>query len=72
MSMNYRDAGTAGGYIPFNVETCRLMVSRLDRDLSGTMGFSEFKELWSVLSGWTQHFTSLDGDRSGTVDPQAL
>ncbi|KAM7121185.1 sorcin isoform 3-T3 [Molossus nigricans] len=65
-------SGIAGGYKPFNLETCRLMVSMLDRDLSGTMGFSEFKELWSVLNGWRQHFISFDSDRSGTVDPQEL
>ncbi|XP_027430313.1 sorcin isoform X1 [Zalophus californianus] len=56
----------------FNLETCRLMVSMLDRDMSGTMGFSEFKELWAVLNGWRQHFISFDSDRSGTVDPQEL
>ncbi|KAF6086892.1 sorcin [Phyllostomus discolor] len=65
-------SGIAGGYKPFNLETCRLMVSMLDRDLSGTMGFSEFKELWSVLNGWRQHFMSFDSDRSGTIDPQEL
>uniref|UniRef100_A0A8C9KDR4 Sorcin n=1 Tax=Panthera tigris altaica TaxID=74533 RepID=A0A8C9KDR4_PANTA len=41
-------SGIAGGYKPFNLETCRLMVSMLDRDMSGTMGFNEFKELWAV------------------------
>uniref|UniRef100_A0A2K5CJP7 EF-hand domain-containing protein n=1 Tax=Aotus nancymaae TaxID=37293 RepID=A0A2K5CJP7_AOTNA len=56
----------------FNLETCRLMVSMLDRDMSGTMGFNEFKELWAVLNGWRQHFISFDTDRSGTVDPQEL
>ncbi|XP_068942318.1 sorcin isoform X3 [Petaurus breviceps papuanus] len=65
-------SGIAGGYKPFNLETCRLMVSMLDRDMSGTMGFSEFKELWAVLNGWRQHFISFDSDRSGTVDPQEL
>ncbi|KAG8518977.1 Sorcin [Galemys pyrenaicus] len=65
-------SGIAGGYKPFNLETCRLMVSMLDRDMSGTMGFTEFKELWSVLNGWRQHFISFDSDRSGTVDPQEL
>ncbi|XP_003475133.1 sorcin isoform X1 [Cavia porcellus] len=65
-------SGIAGGYKPFNLETCRLMVSMLDKDMSGTMGFTEFKELWSVLNGWKQHFTSFDSDRSGTVDPQEL
>uniref|UniRef100_A0A2I3LF62 Sorcin n=1 Tax=Papio anubis TaxID=9555 RepID=A0A2I3LF62_PAPAN len=56
----------------FNLETCRLMVSMLDRDMSGKMGFNEFKELWAVLNGWRQHFISFDTDRSGTVDPQEL
>lgn len=42
------------------------------RDMSGTMGFNEFKELWAVLNGWRQHFISFDSDRSGTVDPQEL
>ncbi|EGW07198.1 Sorcin, partial [Cricetulus griseus] len=44
----------------------------LQRDMSGTMGFNEFKELWAVLNGWRQHFISFDSDRSGTVDPQEL
>uniref|UniRef100_A0A8C4Y7F6 Sorcin n=1 Tax=Gopherus evgoodei TaxID=1825980 RepID=A0A8C4Y7F6_9SAUR len=65
-------SGIAGGYKPFNLETCRLMVSMLDRDMSGTLGFNEFKELWAVLNGWRQHFINFDSDRSGTVDPQEL
>ncbi|XP_005282476.1 sorcin isoform X1 [Trachemys scripta elegans] len=79
-------SGIAGGYklfgclgdiclfqmLAFNLETCRLMVSMLDRDMSGTLGFNEFKELWAVLNGWRQHFISFDSDRSGTVDPQEL
>jgi hypothetical protein len=48
------------------------MVSMVDRDMSGTLGFNEFKELWTVLNGWRQHFISFDSDRSGTVDPQEL
>ncbi|ELV09904.1 Sorcin [Tupaia chinensis] len=52
-------SGIAGGY-------------KLQRDMSGTMGFNEFKELWAVLNGWRQHFISFDSDRSGTVDPQEL
>ncbi|KAM7174778.1 sorcin isoform 1-T1 [Macrochelys suwanniensis] len=79
-------SGIAGGYklfgclgdiclfqmLAFNLETCRLMVSMLDRDMSGTLGFNEFKELWAVLNGWRQHFINFDSDRSGTVDPQEL
>uniref|UniRef100_A0A8B9EHI8 Sorcin n=1 Tax=Anser cygnoides TaxID=8845 RepID=A0A8B9EHI8_ANSCY len=56
----------------FNVETCRLMISMLDRDMSGTLGFNEFKELWAVVNGWKQHFVSFDSDRSGTVDREEL
>ncbi|XP_030055894.1 sorcin [Microcaecilia unicolor] len=65
-------AGLAGGYKPFNLETCRLMISMLDRDMSGKMGFNEFKELGAVINGWRQHFMSFDSDRSGTVDFQEL
>ncbi|XP_015708991.1 sorcin isoform X1 [Coturnix japonica] len=56
----------------FNLETCRLMISMLDRDMSGTLGFNEFKELWAVVNGWKQHFVSFDSDGSGTVDRQEL
>ncbi|KAM4688406.1 sorcin [Discoglossus pictus] len=65
-------AGLSGGYKPFNLETCRLMISMLDRDMSGKMGFNEFKELGAVINGWKQHFMAFDNDRSGTVDPQEL
>ncbi|KAJ7408589.1 Metalloreductase STEAP4 [Willisornis vidua] len=65
-------SGIAGAYKPFNLETCRLMISMLDRDMSGTLGFNEFKELWAVLNGWKQHFVTFDSDGSGTVDRQEL
>ncbi|KAM8811460.1 sorcin [Eudromia elegans] len=48
------------------------MISMLDKDRSGTMGFSEFKELWAAINGWMQHFMTFDSDRSGTVDRQEL
>nr|KAF6470339.1 sorcin [Molossus molossus] len=51
-------SGIAGGYKPFNLETCRLMVSMLDRDLSGTMGFSEFKELWSAVNSIAKRYST--------------
>ncbi|XP_028835762.1 sorcin [Denticeps clupeoides] len=65
-------ANFSGGYKPFNLETCRLMINMLDRDMSGQMGFNEFKELWAVINGWKQHFMSIDRDQSGTVDPQEM
>ncbi|XP_070767871.1 sorcin-like isoform X2 [Enoplosus armatus] len=65
-------SGISGSYKPFSLETCRLMVNMLDRDMSGSMGFNEFKELWQVLNGWKNTFTSYDRDRSGTVEGPEL
>ncbi|XP_069770448.1 sorcin-like isoform X1 [Narcine bancroftii] len=65
-------SGISGSYKPFSLETCKIMISMLDRDMSATMGFSEFKELWTVLSSWRQNFAAFDRDRSGTVEPQEL
>lgn len=38
--------------LEFSKETCRIMISMLDRDRSGKMGFNEFKELWAALNQW--------------------
>ncbi|XP_068094666.1 sorcin [Hyperolius riggenbachi] len=65
-------AGMSGTYKPFNLETCRLMISMLDRDMTGKMGFNEFKELGMVLNGWKQSFMAADISRSGTVDGMEL
>jgi hypothetical protein len=40
----------------FSLETCRLMLAMLDADHTGTMGFSEFKQLWDALSAWKVSF----------------
>ena len=45
-------SGIGGSYQPFSKETCRIMITMLDRDYSGQMGFSEFKELWASLNQW--------------------
>lgn len=65
-------SGISGSYKPFCLETCRLMISMLDRDMSGTMGFNEFKELSQVINGWKATFVSYDRDRSGTVEGPEL
>ncbi|XP_036930263.1 sorcin isoform X1 [Acanthopagrus latus] len=65
-------SGIAGSYKPFCLETCRLMISMLDRDMSGTMGFNEFKELSQVINGWKATFSSYDRDHSGTVEGHEL
>jgi len=65
-------SGIAGTYQPFSKETCRIMIAMLDRDYSGKMGFSEFKELWAALNQWKTSFMNFDRDRSGTVEPHEL
>jgi len=61
-------SGISGSYQPFSLDTCRLMINMLDRDMSGTMGFQEFKDLWQALNSWKNLFMSVDRDRSGTVE----
>ncbi|KAG7999298.1 Sorcin, partial [Nibea albiflora] len=65
-------SGISGSYKPFCLETCKLMINMLDRDMSGTMGFNEFKELSQVLNGWKTTFASYDRDRSGTMEGPEL
>nr|XP_046237994.1 grancalcin isoform X2 [Scatophagus argus] len=65
-------SGFTGGYSPFSLETCRIMIAMLDRDYTGKMGFNEFKELFTALNGWKQNFMMFDQDRSGTVEPHEM
>ncbi|XP_049586009.1 sorcin isoform X1 [Syngnathus scovelli] len=65
-------SGISGNYQPFNIDTCRLMINMLDRDMSGTMGFNEFKDLWQALNAWKNIFMSFDRDRSGMVEGQEM
>lgn len=65
-------ANFTGSYSPFSLETCRIMIAMLDRDFTGKMGFSEFKELMVAMNGWKQNFMMFDRDRSGTVEPHEL
>ncbi|XP_034533554.1 LOW QUALITY PROTEIN: grancalcin-like [Notolabrus celidotus] len=65
-------SGFTGSYSPFSLETCRIMIAMLDRDFTGKMGFSEFKDLFQALNGWKQNFQMFDRDRSGTVEPHEM
>lgn len=65
-------SGINGSYKPFSLETCRIMIAMLDRDHSGKMGFTEFKELWNAINSWKGTFINFDRDRSGTVEPHEL
>nr|XP_029516310.1 grancalcin-like [Oncorhynchus nerka] len=64
--------GISGTYTPFSLETCRIMIAMLDRDMTGKLGFIEFKELFAALSSWKQNFMMFDQDRSGTVEPHEM
>ncbi|XP_046941512.1 grancalcin isoform X1 [Lynx rufus] len=65
-------SGISGTYSPFSLETCRIMIAMLDRDYTGKMRFSEFKELWAALNAWKQNFMTIDQDQSGTVEHHEL
>uniref|UniRef100_I0FQL4 Grancalcin n=2 Tax=Macaca TaxID=9539 RepID=I0FQL4_MACMU len=65
-------SGISGTYSPFSLETCRIMIAMLDRDYTGKLGFSEFKELWAALNAWKQNFMTVDQDGSGTVEHHEL
>uniref|UniRef100_H2YJR7 EF-hand domain-containing protein n=1 Tax=Ciona savignyi TaxID=51511 RepID=H2YJR7_CIOSA len=48
------------------------MISMLDRDYSGKMGFSEYKELWKTINSWRQTFFKYDKDKTGTLHETEL
>uniref|UniRef100_A0A669C0B4 Sorcin n=1 Tax=Oreochromis niloticus TaxID=8128 RepID=A0A669C0B4_ORENI len=47
-------------------------LAHTNRDLSCTMGFNEFKDLWQALNGWRGTFASFDRDQSGTIEGHEL
>jgi len=49
----------------FGIDTCRSMVAMNDGDLSGKLGFDEFKDLWEDLRKWKGVFKEFDQDNSG-------
>jgi len=52
----------------FSLETCRSIVSMLDLDKSGKLGYDEFKRLWGELRQWKKIFREFDTDNSGTLN----
>ncbi|KAL3874803.1 hypothetical protein ACJMK2_037772 [Sinanodonta woodiana] len=51
----------------FNLDTCRSMIAMHDGDLSGKLGFDEFKALWEDLRKWKTIFKDFDKDGSGLL-----
>ncbi|TGZ63818.1 hypothetical protein CRM22_006700 [Opisthorchis felineus] len=52
----------------FSSETARSMVALMDADLSGALGFAEFKKLWMDLRIWKSMFKKFDRDKNGSFD----
>ncbi|OWF50327.1 calpain-B-like isoform X18 [Mizuhopecten yessoensis] len=56
----------------FSVECCRSMVAMHDGDMSGKLGFDEFKDLWNDLRKWKGVFKERDADSSGCLSSYEL
>ncbi|KAK9471489.1 EF-hand [Dipodascopsis tothii] len=51
----------------FDPSTVRMMIRMFDTNLSGTIDYNEFKNLWSYLGDWLRLFQQFDADNSGTI-----
>ncbi|XP_057181550.1 calpain-2 catalytic subunit-like [Triplophysa rosa] len=56
----------------FTMETCRHMISLLDKDGSGKLGLVEFHTLWIKIQKYLEIFKSRDTDNSGTMSSHEM
>ncbi|XP_007895022.1 calpain 2, (m/II) large subunit, like [Callorhinchus milii] len=56
----------------FSLETCRNVVSLLDKDGSGKIGLVEFRIFWSKIQKYVHVFKQMDADESGTMSAYEL
>ncbi|KAK7103835.1 hypothetical protein V1264_018654 [Littorina saxatilis] len=56
----------------FTIDATRSMVAMHDGDLSGKLGYDEFKDLWEDLRKWKGVFKEYDQDRSGALNSYEL
>ncbi|XP_066205236.1 calpain small subunit 2 [Saccopteryx leptura] len=64
----HKDLQTEG----FSLDTCRSIVSVMDNDTNGKLGFEEFKYLWNNLKKWQCVYKQHDRDRSGALTSAQL
>jgi len=56
----------------FSLDSCRSMVSLLDDDKTGKLGFDEFATLWRNVREWSAIFKKHDVDNSGNISASEL
>lgn len=56
----------------FSKDVCRSMVSMMDKDGTGKLGFEEFQELLTDIAKWKAVFKLYDHDRSGSLESSEL
>lgn len=56
----------------FGVETCRMIISLLDKDESDKLGLLEFHKLWLKIQRYLEIFKQHDSDNSGTMSSHEM
>merc|ERR1711976_1113291 len=56
----------------FSADMCRSMVAMRDADMSGKLGFADFKNLWTDLQLCKKAFQMLDEDGTGYFNSYEL
>lgn len=52
----------------FSEETCKMMITMFDRNMSGTIDINEFGQLFNYVNQWRSLFMNFDRDRSGSIE----
>ncbi|XP_021486778.1 calpain small subunit 2 [Meriones unguiculatus] len=64
----HKDLKTEG----FSLETCRSIVSLMDSDTTGKLGFEEFKYFWNNIKKWQCVFKQYDPSHTGSLKGSQL
>ncbi|XP_064130094.1 calpain small subunit 2 [Loxodonta africana] len=56
----------------FSLDTCRSIVSVMDSDTTGKLGFEEFKYLWNNIKKWHCVFKQYNSNHSGSLGSSQL